>query len=339
MPRPTVVAFFGKFQPPHLGHILTISQLIAKYQHVKVVITSDNDQFLPYHEIKKTMEQVYFFSKKVSVHIVDGSIEKKTADLSGLTFDIAVSGNRKVLASLGQLGFETSFVERSNGPGYSGTIIKDLVRGKASQTKAEPEKHLSALELVPLSSLRPLEKVLPRHFANLEEMILRDKRINKPLLIDDKLNIVLDGSHRYAFLVKYGFQLAPVIKVNYDFEPVFVGNRLSHRFLVDDQLKLNKNEIRSRALNEDLLPPRTTRHFFPFRKNDHPVPLHSLVQGSQIDIDYLLESTSIFDEIKLDEQYVEEIVEELVHLENYMNEQKNVQKYLQLQLEKIRSRG
>lgn len=334
-----VAAFFGKFQPPHLGHILTIARLVSEYEYVKVIVTSDNEEFLEYKKVKETIEQACSFSPKVSVQIVNGSIEKGTADFSGLTFDIAVSGNRKVLAALAKLGFQTSFIERSKGAGYSGTIIKDLVRRQENLAEVEQSNYLSDLELVPMSSLRPLERVLPSHFANLEEMIFKDGFINKPLLIDSRHNIVLDGSHRYAFLLKYGFELAPVIKVNYDFESVFVGNRLRHRFVVDDQLKLNKDEIKTRALNEDLLPPRTTRHFFPFRKDDHPVPLDSLVRGVETDIGYLLDNVKLVDEIKLDEQYVDEIVEELVHLENYMNEQQNVHKYLSLQLEKMKSRG
>ena len=88
----------------------------------------------------------------------------------------------------------------------------------------------------------------------------------KPIIVDNKYNIVLDGSHRYAFLLKYGYKKAPVIKVDYTDETIFVGNSLKHRFLIDKDLELNKSKIIEVALNEKLLPPKNNPTFFLLEK-------------------------------------------------------------------------
>ena len=65
-------------------------------------------------------------------------------------------------------------------------------------------------EIVPISRLRPLEKVFPEHLKNLETMINNDGFLLKAIIIDKKTGIVLDGSHRYVYLLKNGYKEAPV---------------------------------------------------------------------------------------------------------------------------------
>jgi len=188
-----------------------------------------------------------------------------------------------------------------------------------------------------MSFIRPLEKVLPSHLKNIEQMILSDKVINKPLIVDNTYNIVLDGSHRYAFLVKHGFKAAPVIKVDYDDEAIFVGNHLKHRFLKDEHFVISKSEIISRALNENLFDARTTRHFFPFRKSDYPVELAVLEKGNPQNIDFLIQDIPVAEEINKDIRYINEIDEEIKILQSYISEQLDVRKYLQKQIELMRT--
>ena len=88
--------------------------------------------------------------------------------------------------------------------------------------------------------------------------------MNRPLIIDKKYKIVLDGSHRYALLYSLGYKFAPVIEVDYSNESIFVGNHLHHRFLYDKKKRISKKEVINRALKGKLYNPRTTRHFFPF---------------------------------------------------------------------------
>ncbi|WP_077928372.1 ParB N-terminal domain-containing protein [Wohlfahrtiimonas populi] len=188
-----------------------------------------------------------------------------------------------------------------------------------------------------MSDLKPLEKVLPSHLDNIEKMLFKDGEMRRPLIIDEKYNVVLDGSHRYAFLVKYGFKYAPVISVQYDDESIFVGNHLKHRFLKDENFVISKSEVIYRGLNEKLFDARTTRHFFPFRKIDHSVLLRDLVQGSEKDISYLLQNISIEEEILKDMNYISEIDDELAVLSSYIQEQEDVKKYLSYQIEEMKN--
>ena len=53
--------------------------------------------------------------------------------------------------------------------------------------------------IVPIESLKPLEKVFKYHLKNLSKLILKDGIVQTPIIADNKYGIVLDGSHRYIF--------------------------------------------------------------------------------------------------------------------------------------------
>jgi hypothetical protein len=164
-------------------------------------------------------------------------------------------------------------------------------------------------------------------------MIEKDNKINKPLIVDKKDKIVLDGSHRYAYLYKEGYNYAPAILVDYEDEAIFVGNHLKHRFIKDNSFTISKQEVRNRAINENLYPPRTTRHFFPFRKVDYPVELKLLEKGDkQRSIEHLLEKILLEDEIAMDRNYIDEIDEEIKIIKKYLDEQYETKEYLLSQI-------
>ena len=144
--------------------------------------------------------------------------------------------------------------------------------------------------------------------------------------------ILLDGDNLRNFFkkigLKFGYKKAPVIKVDYDDETIFVGNDLKHRYLIDKNLKLSKSKVIEAALNEKLLDARTTRHFFPFRKVNFPVELKKLIPGKLNNIDFLIEKTNIQNEIKKNLLYINEIGEELKILGNYIDEQNDIKTYL-----------
>jgi hypothetical protein len=238
-----------------------------------------------------------------------------------------VSGNKKSISILNAMGHRTVFQPRSVGIGFNSSEIRSLLNNNLKEHNTERNTQFN-LEFEELSKIKPLEKVLPNHLANIESMILKDGLILKPLIIDKKYNIVLDGSHRYAFLLKFGYKKAPVIKVNYDDETIFVGNDLKHRYLIDKNLKLSKSKVIEAALNEKLLDARTTRHFFPFRKINFPVKLKKLIPGKLNNIDFLIEKTNIKNEIKKNLLYINEIDGELKILNNYIDEQNDIKTYL-----------
>lgn len=329
------VIFLGKFQPPHLGHIRTILKIAKQYEKVIIGITKGSQQIIEYIEVKNIFQEIFESNENISVEIIEGTIEDNTANLDSYSFDIAISGNHKVLKILNEKGYKTLFQNRTEGVGYSGSEIRALSHNQ-SIISLEEKKNIFEFKILPMSQIKPLEKVLQTHFKNIEEMILNDDIIKKPLIVDKKYNIVLDGSHRYAFLQKYGYKFAPCLLVDYDDESIFVGNHLKHRFIKDENFIISKSEIISRALNEQLYSARTTRHFFPFRKIDYDTPLEVLKQGNIKDISYLLEDISIEDEILIDKNYIKELNEEMSVLKDYIKEQKDVKKYLSYQISEIK---
>ena len=104
----------------------------------------------------------------------------------------------------------------------------------------------------------------------------------------------------------------------------------------DEKYIISKSEVISRGVNENLFDARTTRHFIPFRKPEHIVSLEELSSSTMKDIAYLLQDTSIEEEIMHDMNYITEINEELDVLQSYINEQGDVKDYLKFQIEKMK---
>ena len=329
--------FLGKFQPPHLGHVITIRALNERYSKVIVGVTQSDPLIIPATTIIEIFRKVLPDSQ-FSFIAIPGSVEEGTAEIN-CTFDVVASGNPKVLEKLKARGFAVDFVERSYDSMFSGTrerknFIDRHIRGQGTLRTSEQKIRL---EFVDTASLRPIEKINPRHFRAIEKQILLDGTIYKPLLVDRLTMAVLDGSHRYAFLKKNQFRLAPVILVDYDDESIFVGNHLAHRFDLTETKWITKAHVRATAMSGDLYPPRTTRHFFPFRKHDLPASLGKLGRGSEVDISHLFGETTLEAELASNQEYIAELVEERKILEEYAREQSEVMEWLSMQNESIKS--
>jgi cytidyltransferase-like protein len=319
--------FVGRFQPPHLGHVITMNRILRNFKRLIVGITHKDEEGLAPKKIKEIFKEAFQDNINISFKFINGSIEEGSASLNSINFDTIISGNKKVINVLNAKGYKVVFQPRSSGLGFSSSEIRSLKNFNLSKNNSKRNTQFN-LEFEELSKIKPLERVLPNHLANIERMLLKDGLMLRPIIVDNKYNIVLDGSHRYAFLLKYGYKKAPVIKVDYSDETIFVGNSLKHRFLIDKDLELNKSKIIETALNEKLLDPRTTRHFFPFRKINYPVKLEDLIPGKPIKIDFLIEKTNVQNEMDINQLYISEIDQELEILDNYVKEQMDIKSYL-----------
>ena len=188
-------------------------------------------------------------------------------------------------------------------------------------------------ELSDIMRLRPLERVFPHHLDNIRHMIERDGAVHKALIADRNTGTVLDGSHRYAFLYGEGYRLAPVCWIDYRDENIRVGTRLSDRFLLDGEPGISKAECLQRSASGNLFSPRTTRHFFPFRKSDIVANLADLDKGPPRAINQLLADADITEEIEHNRHYLREIDDELRILSNYIAEMVESRTYLSKQVD------
>jgi len=194
---------------------------------------------------------------------------------------------------------------------------------------------ISNVVLIKLEKLKPIEKIFTTHLQYIQNQIENTKVINKPLIIDNTHHIILDGSHRYAYLKKHGYKFAPVIMVDYNSSLINVGSNLIHRFINSNNSKITKEDVLNYALTNRLFSPRTTRHFFPFTKKNHPIKLDTLIRGNQCNIDYLISEVSTEDEIKNNQNYLQEIENELELIGTYIQEQQSVKQYLKKQIENM----
>ncbi|MBU0459996.1 MAG: hypothetical protein KJ771_04265, partial [Nanoarchaeota archaeon] len=184
-----------------------------------------------------------------------------------------------------------------------------------------------------------LEKVFPSHLHNLNELILKDGVIKAPLLVDRNTGIVLDGSHRYVFFLMHGYKTVPVHFVDYNNENIRVGTHLMHRHLIMGKTNISKSEVVERGLTGNIYSPRTTRHFFPFRKiDDMDLPLSKLEKGSPREVSQFIEDVNVNDEIEHNLGFIAEIEQEIDEVINYMYEARQVKEYLKYQIEQMKKK-
>lgn len=188
------------------------------------------------------------------------------------------------------------------------------------------------LEFIPTEKLRALEMVFPHHYENLKKMIYKDGYMKYALIVENKYNIVLDGSNRHMFLALEGFKYVPVHYVDYSDHNVRVGSNRVHRMIINNPVTVTKQEVIRRGRTGDLYPPRTTRHFVPFLRPELNIPLERLERRGPIDLSDNIADVGIQDEIKHNEKYIAEIESEVTEIIHYLEESVRTKKYLQEQI-------
>ncbi len=316
--------FIGKFQPPHLGHVMTAKRLLRKYNSIIIAVTDGKPNVMPPNEVLALFKEVLGV-EKVEYRHIPGAVDEGSA-VFDFEFDVICSGNLVVLELLKNKGFNVEFVERTKDSYFTGTSIRNSFINKSMHSS---NTQITKFDVVETSWLKPIEKIFPSHLLALEKAIMEEGCIRLPIIVDNVTGAVLDGSHRYAFLLKHGYRKAPVLLVDYSNESIFVGNELSHRFKYSDSKILHKDNIRARAIKSELLEPRSTRHFFPFRKDEVPTLLKKLEKKEPIDISHLLTSYSIEQQIIANQNYLKEVEAELEIINSYRAEQLDLKKYLE----------
>ncbi len=109
------------------------------------------------------------------------------------------------------------------------------------------------LTLVPLSILTPHEQTVEEHVRELQEDIAKSRRVIKPIIVDIKTFIILDGHHRVEALKRLGKRYVPAILIDYDDECIHVSSWRSN-------WRVTKDLVRVAGLSGKLLPPKTSRH-------------------------------------------------------------------------------
>lgn len=126
------------------------------------------------------------------------------------------------------------------------------------------------LTLFPLELLRPHEQVDGEYLECLKEVITRDDVLIKPLIVDLKTFIILDGHHRFKILKDLCKKYVPVVLVDYDDDNLVKVSSWRPGVIV------TKQRVREAGLSGRLLPPKTSKHILSFRVPYVNVPLDKL---------------------------------------------------------------
>jgi ParB-like chromosome segregation protein Spo0J len=108
--------------------------------------------------------------------------------------------------------------------------------------------------LVNISSLRPHERIDASRLRSLKNEIFSDGFLKKPIVVDEKTNVIIDGHHRVEVLHLLGCIKIPVCYVEY------MDNKIGLRSNIRD-IEITKDKVIEAALNKNLFDPKSTWHY------------------------------------------------------------------------------
>jgi len=120
------IAFFpGKFQPPHIGHVITMSKIKHDYKKVLIGITEDEPRVMTPEEVANVFKKIF---PEFDYTIIPGRLTEycKTdiAESHIPEFDVLLTGNDDVINWAKNLRIPTKKIERAKGHMFSGTEIR-----------------------------------------------------------------------------------------------------------------------------------------------------------------------------------------------------------------------
>ncbi|MCA1812516.1 MAG: ParB N-terminal domain-containing protein [Halobacteriales archaeon] len=127
------------------------------------------------------------------------------------------------------------------------------------------------LAFVPEEKLLAHEEVVPPKVDELLAVLRQEGAIRLAIVADERTLVVLDGHHRLTALRRLGAKRIPVLLVDYDSPDIRVGTWRP------GEEPPTKDEVVAHARAGKLFPPKSTRHFFPWKLQEEPVPLAELM--------------------------------------------------------------
>ena len=109
--------------------------------------------------------------------------------------------------------------------------------------------------LINIDDFHPIEDFIIERKKILQKKIQADKYWTKPLIVDKKNHLIMDGHHRFQVAKALGLKKIPAIKVDYD--------KISIWSLKKDEI-VSKELVEKRALSGKIYPNKTVKHSFPF---------------------------------------------------------------------------
>ena len=131
-----IAIFPGRFQPPHLGHVLTLMRMYPLYSEIIIAVTTytysgTKKHMMRQREVRDILEKVFKHLPKYRVIIIGkGFIERDNYnDLP--KFDVVVTGNMQIINKLEKLNMKTRYQPRSKigKLDINGQMLRELYKG------------------------------------------------------------------------------------------------------------------------------------------------------------------------------------------------------------------
>ncbi len=121
----TTVFFPGKFQPPHIGHVMTITKIKKQFKKVIIGITEGQPRVISQEEVNTIFKTIF---DDVEFILVKGTLTdyKNTNGLPD--FDILLTGNDEVVIWAKSLNVDVLKIPRSKGILCSGTELREVIK-------------------------------------------------------------------------------------------------------------------------------------------------------------------------------------------------------------------
>lgn len=135
---------------------------------------------------------------------------------------------------------------------------------------------IKGIELIDIEKVLPHEKIISKKSSNLSSFLksFDEYIIISSILCCSKSMIIIDGHHRYFTLKKMGFKKIPVTKIDY----------LSSQIKTGITEKYSKKEIIEKALNRELMEPKSTSHKIYCAKSKRWEPIMLLSSLYRLDV-------------------------------------------------------